>query len=265
MNSKIILLSIAVVSVGLFALPNTMSLFSGQHTFTMGENIQCNKCHQDIYDEMTSTANEAHTSSVFTSCERCHRTAGWGEGGANITTNTWRTYKWNPSSPYTQNYSDESQFTAENYSLNKVLNLTAHAAVTVECLACHGTGNTKWNSTKSISGVAQEIQGSSEAHRNFYYESVSDVDVGDINQTSLGTAGIRTGPTWYTVTSPSNQSVIKLKGTNAACIGCHTHAVVNITWTRALGYNVTVDMTTGASIVNFTGTFGSNETTTSNH
>lgn len=246
MNSKIILLSVAVVAVGLFALPSTMSLFSGQHTWVKGENVSCKKCHQDIYDELNSNANQVHTDAgMAQNCEQCHRTTGLGNVGANNTFGQWMG---------SDNY-------AGGGNLTGTVNVTAHAAVTVECLACHGVGNTTYGVDKGLTGVAQELQGNSEAHRNFYYASVSDKEVGDINQTSLQTAGIRTGPTWYTA-GTSNQTVIKLKGTNAACIGCHTHAVVNITWNRAVGYDMNVTVNNSGMNVVF---IGVNSTTNTTH
>ena len=66
MNSqKIVLLAVAIVAIGIFALPSTVSLFSGQHSWydlsesvggTSGaNNVPCVKCHADIADEMIST------------------------------------------------------------------------------------------------------------------------------------------------------------------------------------------------------------------
>ncbi len=237
MNSKIILLSVAVVAVGLFALPSTMSLFSGQHTWYTGENVSCKKCHQDIYDEITSSSNQVHTDAgMAQNCEQCHRTTGFGNVGANITYGQW---------------AGSDNYGPGGGNVTGKVNVTAHAAVTVECLACHGVGNTTYGRDKGLTGVAQELQGNSEAHRDFYYASVSDKDVGDINQNSLTNAGINTGPTWYTV-GTSNQTVIKLKGTNTACIGCHTHAVVNITWRRSVGYGMIVDANTSTGKLDIT-------------
>ncbi|MCX9014653.1 MAG: multiheme c-type cytochrome [Candidatus Methanoperedens sp.] len=217
MNSKILLLSVAVIAVGLFAMPSTLSLFSGQHTFYDGVNVSCAKCHQDIEDEIKSTANEVHTS--MDTCEGCHRTeTSWYSNtstGADIKNSTWR--------------------------LSNVSNVSikAHAAVTVECLACHG----KYNSSKKW-GVAEQIQSASEAHRDFYWGSVSDKEIGDINYSSIaaaqGAAGASVSPSWYDTAGPANQTVIKLKGTNTACVGCHTHAAVNITWTRSTGFGMVV-------------------------
>lgn len=48
--NKITLLTIAIVSLALFVLPNTISMFVGQHTFEAG--VQCQKCHVAEYCEL---------------------------------------------------------------------------------------------------------------------------------------------------------------------------------------------------------------------
>ena len=48
--NKITLLTIAIVSLALFVLPNTISMFVGQHTFEAG--VQCQKCHSAEYAEL---------------------------------------------------------------------------------------------------------------------------------------------------------------------------------------------------------------------
>lgn len=236
MNSKILLLSIAVVAIGLFALPSTMSLFSGQHTFYSGENVSCAKCHSDVAQELT--LSQAHTGASFKTiggqnCARCHTTSeGWNETGMNMSYGQWRAY------PY------------KGTTLTGAVNVTAHAAVTVECLACHGTSAANWNASKGISRVAAEIQGSAEAHRGFYYGAISNKTVGDINESSLRAAGIVSAsvPSWYGTGNPT-QNVIQLKGSNTACIGCHTHAIVNITWKRSEGYGLDIDTTSGTMAI----------------
>lgn len=188
MNSKILLLSIAVISVGLFAMPSTLSLFSGQHTFVEGQNVACQKCHADIFEEIGGSLNQVHTASNFTgvanlggACQGCHRTGNITGIRYNGTINTGN---------------------LSNFSQNVTVNPNAHAAVTLECIACHA-------------GVPAEF-GSEEAHRPFYISA---------NRT--------------------NQSVIDLKGANTACIACHTHTRVNITWIRLTSFNVTANGTTG--------------------
>jgi len=108
-SQKIVLLAVAVIATGIFALPSTVSLFSGQHSWydlsAQGNNVPCEKCHADIGDEMTSTGAHANIK-----CEGCHRTdarVGYALGG--------------------------------NGGVEP--GQGAHAASTQECMVCHGGGN----------------------------------------------------------------------------------------------------------------------------
>ena len=193
MNSKVLLLSVAVIAVGLFAMPSTLSLFSGQHTFYNGSEVSCAKCHADIYNELTVGAgNQVHTSGSLKACEGCHRT-----NSSSLTADLI---------PY--NATLNLSAGGGNWSgTNVTTNANAHAAVTMECIGCH-------------SGVPDELLGSEAAHGDFYNASNYSTGV--------------------------NQTQINLKGANTACIGCHTHAIVNITWTRATGYNMTANSSGGS-------------------
>jgi len=60
-SKRIALMAIAVVAIGIFALPSTVSLFNGQHSwydltdYSEGHTtVPCEKCHADIADEMDS-------------------------------------------------------------------------------------------------------------------------------------------------------------------------------------------------------------------
>jgi hypothetical protein len=74
MNAKFSLALVALVSIGVFALPSTVALFAGQHSFTnidaTGNQIDCIKCHADVNSELTAVASAPHVN--FT-CEMCHR------------------------------------------------------------------------------------------------------------------------------------------------------------------------------------------------
>jgi len=74
MNAKISMVLIALIGIGLFALPQTTALFAGQHSFVnidaTGNQIECVKCHGDVNAELTSVASAPHV--AFT-CEMCHR------------------------------------------------------------------------------------------------------------------------------------------------------------------------------------------------
>lgn len=83
MTNKMILIGIAIVAVGLIALPQTMALFAGQHNwYTLTGNssdnygIPCQKCHADVYAELKLSQKDDNTG-VHNSqtCSTCHMTA----------------------------------------------------------------------------------------------------------------------------------------------------------------------------------------------
>lgn len=79
--NKKMLIVIALIGIGLWALPSTMSLFAGQHSFenidATGNQIDCVKCHGDVKAELTGSGVSLITGtkpphSDF-QCEYCHR------------------------------------------------------------------------------------------------------------------------------------------------------------------------------------------------
>jgi len=84
MNAKFTLAIIALFGIGVFALPSTMSLFAGQHSFynidATGNQVPCVKCHGDVKAELGSNANTNPLAGPLTAgphanfkCEYCHR------------------------------------------------------------------------------------------------------------------------------------------------------------------------------------------------
>ncbi|VVB85297.1 Cytochrome c7 c [uncultured archaeon] len=89
MNAKLSLALIALVGVGVFALPSTMALFAGQHSFynidATGNQIPCQKCHGDVKAELSNSGYSAKTGTLGPhanfQCEYCHRAeAGFASG-----------------------------------------------------------------------------------------------------------------------------------------------------------------------------------------
>ncbi len=167
MNTKIVMLGIAVVAIGLFALPETMALFTGQHDWydTKGTDpadptaIPCRKCHADIGSELSQPGypNAAHSAQ---DCKGCHIITAPAKRGLTF------------GGPKGKDF---------------------HAAAAPMCLDCHG-GTGPGGDARSI------LEGPEEVHKPF------------VNQ--------------------SNSSQL-LKGNNEACLACHTHIAVNITWSKA--------------------------------
>ena len=199
-------MSIAVVAVGTVALPATMSLFAGQHTWyaldTTGADLPCEKCHADIYDEFLKT--DAHSSlggstqvDNRSACYACHRT--------------------NSSITYAKG--DGGGATPGD---------KAHAASTVACMLCHqydaanGTNHSARDPGPHAGGFANVTgspydyatstrPGGHAAHQTFVQQAIND-DLGK-----------------------------RMEDANEACIACHTAIPVKINWTHAysLEFNAT--------------------------
>ena len=146
-KEKTILLLLAVMAIGMFALPSTLAMYTGQHDFVNGTNVDCMKCHGagDII------GNELNGSDMHVnfSCRDCH-----GYQSVNI-----------------------------SYSPN-TNNSTGHAATLgVMCLDCHaGTGATSLGiADMDGNGVSitDEFNMSTAAHNDmfdFYNQASEDLD-----------------------------------------------------------------------------------------
>jgi hypothetical protein len=69
---KLIWAMLAIIGISLWYIPNTLSIFSGQHSFVNidkpGSQVACNKCHGDIDLQI----HTGHIHNNFT-CSDCHR------------------------------------------------------------------------------------------------------------------------------------------------------------------------------------------------
>ncbi|OYT63921.1 hypothetical protein B6V01_001645 [Methanosarcinales archaeon ex4572_44] len=202
---NVLLLSVAVVALGLFVLPQTMSMFTGQHHWYSVKNPGdmeelCAKCHQPEVNEWNTNlaAGGAHATfdenyGEYSGCTICHQINETILTDYAINTSTLTGYNFED---FTQegltNTSAASDFT--NAWRNQT---TPHAAIKVDCQDCH------YNATVQLSNPDS-------AHSDFYNQS----------------SGAATD--------------------SAACIGCHTHTNINITWYKygGLDINATINTTT---------------------
>jgi len=94
MNTKFTLAIIALVGIGVFALPSTMSLFAGQHSFynidASGNQVPCVKCHGDVQAELNSNKgagldpNRSPGPHASMECETCHRIEAGASSGDDV-------------------------------------------------------------------------------------------------------------------------------------------------------------------------------------
>jgi len=246
-SSSLILMGIAVVAVGMFALPSTVSLFAGQHTWYdlggTGNDLPCEKCHAEIFDEFQntgvhwtlaggsgSTSNSTGTDySIRLACGACHRA--------------------NKSITYASG--DTASYTAGD---------KAHAASTVACMVCH-----EFNA--SVHTTAGWPAGGFNISK----------DISPYNYTPNATySGKHAAHNLFIVRAIEDST---MEDSNEACIACHTHVPVKINWTHRVSlefnctpefdlppahFNVTdwaVNGTTNATVYGNTSGFGATNST----
>ena len=211
-SSSLILMGIAVVAVGLFALPSTVSLFSGQHTWYAihGTNeLPCKKCHAEVFDELQNSAfhkwngynwsENPEGSPDNSACYGCHR------ANASIT------------------------YASVGDTVTDVIPGTkAHAASTVACMLCH-----QFNASQAVNQL------------NGY--SMPGFAAGGFAQPANSPYNYTNG-TAYPGGHAAHQKFIQMainkslmEDANEACIACHTHVPVKINWTHrvSLEFNCT--------------------------
>jgi len=272
MNSRrLLLLAIAIVAVGVFALPGTVSLFSGQHRWyklndgnDLGGQIPCEKCHADVVEEMRVLAGP-HTDELGYGrfeCEFCHRTF-------RITNDDVP-----ESIPINETRYGKYRYTYGQVGPNAT-DVTpgkeAHAASTVPCMYCHSgnkAGPVPYNhgSFKSCSCHGTTDGGDPHYyHGDRFYTGTSNTDPGEACLKCHGTGyGSHSSPIYippaggFNLTANSSDmgkhaahkafvmdaiNNSDMEDANEACIACHTSIPVKIQWThgRSLEFNATYD------------------------
>ena len=213
--AKFLLITIILVATGLVVLPNTVSLFAGQHYWYnlsgAGNDVPCKKCHADIAEEMKAHIgpHTGETGYVF-DCELCHRA-----GGFNGIT-----------------------FASVSGSYTSVTpGVQAHAASVVRCMDCHGAYDNPNHVSYYLSIGAQTCY---ECHGNPGVFSKDYVIAGGFGLTSYpGDTGAYAAHLAFVREAINNST---LRGENEACIACHTAVPVKINWThaRVIEFNVTL-------------------------
>ena len=173
-TNKLVLCAIAIVAIGIFALPSTVSLFSGQHTWynldDPGNQIPCQKCHGDIEEEMVSGDNGVHKSLAGPSCD-CHRV----------------------NSSQVQKPTGVASGDGVGVSTPGT---TSHAAETIACMICHEHGNDLSGyphaggfSNQTGSPYAYNTtanNGTKAAHNAFIRDAIEDTLMEDSNEACIG-------------------------------------------------------------------------------
>lgn len=149
MDGKIILLLFSVVAVGMFALPSSLALYTGSHTFVNGSSVDCAKCHVSSMDDITAelAAGTAHTNM---SCGTCH-----GPANANV-----------------------------NLSMG---NENGHAAsMAIDCIGCHWGNASESGNNIDDEDVLRELNLAAAAHHEVTFNASADnQDIDDRDQACI--------------------------------------------------------------------------------
>jgi nitrate/TMAO reductase-like tetraheme cytochrome c subunit len=163
--SKLTILMIAVIAIGIFALPAAFSVNTGQHTFRQinpdAPADFCNQCHvagDSVTTELAASQNGIYNGPMkihsSLNCGNCHElTQGYGTSfpGSGITK-------------------------------------TEHAAIIPSCLKCHDAGDAAGLGFD----VPAELMGAKEAHRPFWEASVAANTPSAANTDDLACLGCHT-------------------------------------------------------------------------
>ena len=224
-RQKIGLIIVAVIAIGIFALPSTMALFGGQHNWydlgSSGNQVPCVKCHADVYDEYSSTG--AHGSLSYgpasnvtgpdpdAACGACHRTVLTG---------------------YTY---------ASGDGTGSLPGQEAHAASTIACMDCHDGG---WSEGSGAHWSWPEYSNCTVCHATIPYQPI---DAGGFGLTSYpGDSGTAAAHLAFVENATADPLMIE---SNEACITCHTHVAIDINWTHKYKMSLDADGTSGSWVL----------------
>jgi len=191
MNKKLAFVLIAIVGIGLYALPSTVALFAGQHSFEnidpSGNQIDCVKCHGDVGVELVSNTNNAPHASF--ECEYCHRIEVGKASGDN----------------------------------NNEVGTTYHAASLVSCLECHGGITPEGHGGTGGFGVCTDCHTSMSPMEN--------IPAGGFGLTNeIGDTGVYEAHNDFL---KNEDGLLRYSNaSNTACVACHTHVAVDITYDK---------------------------------
>lgn len=227
-RQKLGLILVAVIAIGIFALPSTMAMFGGQHNWydlgPSGNQVPCVKCHADVYDEYSVTGVHGALSYGIASnvtgpdpdaaCDACHRVA-----NATLTV-------------------------ASGDGSGSVPGQEAHAASTVACMECHGGD---WGNLGTV-GSRHYDKPEYLVCNDCHFAPPPALPLGSIDAGGFGLTPnpLDTGTAAAHKAFVDNSTLdLLMEDSNEACITCHTHVAIDINWTHRYKMAFTADSTSG--------------------
>lgn len=247
MNKKI-LLYLALMVLGVYAMPNTVALFAGQHTFYSGTGISCDTCHSDVMSQLqggVDVYNKHKAAAANSNYTTYLALGGKVYNGSAITDYNDNVWNWNSSARAWQNQSGELKNVSLDTSSNSGICMLCHNATLTGSIThtgivvrvcdddrCHGNRKYFNNSPQLFNKNSSNVTAAG------YYLSRTDVHdffyLDSSNQSSRYMASFAFSPPDPGNINDSGPFVSRGHWT---CEGCHTEVVVNITISEAPAYN----------------------------
>jgi hypothetical protein len=255
MNKKI-MLYVALMAFGLYVMPNTVSIFAGQHSFYNVEGISCEKCHSDVLSQIEHSGYvyEKHKAAAGNT----NYTTYLSLGGILYNDNSITDYNnivwnWNTSERKWQNSSNPTEMVNVSLDTNRngqidsseicmlchnatLFGATTHTGATVRACdddRCHGNMKYAYNSplilgsSSNITAAGYNLS-QSNVHQAFYLLA------------SNLSSGYATGLTFGQTPGNVNGSSGFISRGYWTCEGCHTDTNVNIIILPPPSYNHSV-------------------------
>ncbi len=202
--SKLLLLAVIMTATGLVILPNTVSLFAGQHYWYNisgpGNQIPCEKCHADVFEELSQCNFHIHwgdpTKADRQDCAACHRS----------------------------NLSIQYALVSGSYK-NYQPGKQAHAASVVACMLCHQINASQ----------ASRVPGPYAGGFNVTVFGVSS-PYNYSNSTYTGICEAHNAFVSYAISKANNSSL--MMDSTEACLACHADVDVRMAFNISTGIDV---------------------------
>jgi hypothetical protein len=254
MNKKI-LLYFALMVFGLYVMPNTVSLFAGQHTFYSGMGVSCEKCHSDILSQVEHSGYvyEKHKAAAGNTNYTTYLSLGGIAYNGSITAYDGSLWTWNG----TVWYNSSNPFETANVSLD--VNRNGQIDGVEICMLCHNASLFGAGAT-THTGATVRVCDDDRCHGNRVYSDNSPLILGSFsNITAAGynlslsnahqafylqasnlSSNYGIGETFGRTPGNANGSSGFISRGYWACEGCHTDTIVNITILPPPPYNHSV-------------------------
>ncbi len=215
--NKFNILFIGTIAIGIFMLPAVISTFTGSHDYIAPENVECQTCHQDIFEELENSKDDRvhasdgwHAKQTF-DCDECHTVkdvggATPGNGHAANTVDCGSCHNKTQFEESGASYFDWAHVWSEGTGLYYEYEMWYPQ----NCADCHTHWGTPPTEGMYIDDVYETIVNTSAPHNNFYENAKNDTE---------------------------------LLGASESCVACHSH--VDFTITAPLGKNMSYNPNSG--------------------